>query len=80
MRKLIGGVELGDEICGRAECMSAGYGKRRRMAVAPVQLLASSPKPWRKMIVAGEAVEGSGAGMVMGGSFDTATGKIRSSL
>ena len=36
---------------------------------APVQPLASSPKPWRNMIVAGE-LEGSGAGMIIGGSSD----------
>lgn len=36
---------------------------------APVQPLASSPRPWRNTIDAGEA-EGLGAGMVKGGSLD----------
>lgn len=34
----------------------------------PVQPLASSPRPWRNMIVPGR-VEGMGGGIVMGGGF-----------
>lgn len=38
-----------------------------------VQLFASSPRPWRKMMVAGEAGSGFGAGIMIGGALDIFT-------
>lgn len=79
MRKLVGGMELRDEIYVMGKrCQQATVGEW--MGVGPVQPLASSPNPWRKMIVAGEVVDGSGAGMMMGGALDMATGKAQMSL
>lgn len=66
----MGGVELGYQVCKGSRCQS-GFGTiggKSSAGWAPVQPLASSPKPWRNMTVAGEA-EGLMAGIIMGGSL-----------
>lgn len=67
----MGGVELGYEVCkgSRYQSEIETNGGMMSAGGAPVQPLASSPRPWRKMIVARED-EGFGAGMIMGVEMD----------
>lgn len=71
MGEFVRSAELGDQVCeGRSFQSGLGTnGGKSCVGGAPVQPLASSPRPWRNMTVAGE-VEGIGAGIVVGGWWD----------
>ena len=64
----MGGVKLGYQVYRKSRCQSEfeTRGGNNSGGGKPVHPLASSPRPWRNMIVAGE-VEGLGAGTMMGG-------------